>query len=414
MKLSNPTVTIGGQRVVFPITLESGQYVEYEGPGNCCVRNERGEILGRIAPQGEIRALAAGDNAIGFACEGPAEVQARANVTLISQGQPLAGRTPASQVDWGRLSTEYDDPRTLDALDGKQNAWTFNTRPGAKAAFGVTLTVDRATAPPGTAADKPLTIESCESAAGFADTPENKYKQYVYDEQDKGLAAKPGVIATLDPATDIVKTGQASLRYSATSKRGDAAGWCARGERFTTPLNLTGYGRLNCWVYGDAGGESLKLQLRDTSGGWQDMVTPVDFIGWKQVEFPLGEGGQIDLSKVEYLIVFFNGLPPGKTVTCYLDQIQAGRDTGGVHRPAFEINGQPLVFPVTLTTGERLTYGGSGEAVIRGKDGRLRRRCRPEGQPPVLKAGQNQVRFSFDDKATGEFKLRVQAVKEYR
>ena len=218
----------------------------------------------------------------------------------------------------------------------------------------------------------------------------------------------------LERATDPVKVGQGSLRLRATSTRGDAAGWCARARRFSPPLNLAAYSRLALWVYGDAGGESLKLQLRDTRGGWQDLVTPMDFTGWKHLEFPLGDGGRINLAQVEYLIVFFNGVPPGRTVTCYLDGIEASREVGGVRRPAFTINGKPLLFPVALATGERLVYRGSGPGLVCGRDGRVRSRCQPIGQPPVLRPGPNRVRLTFDEKGLGEFRVRLQAVKQYR
>ena len=101
-------------------------------------------------------------------------------------------------------------------------------------------------------------------------------------------------------------------------------------------------------------------------------------------------------------------------MTCYLDEIQAVRDAGGVQRPAFTVNGQRFAFPATLATGERLVYRGGREALIRGRDGQVRRRCRLEGQPPVLKPGPNRVRFSFDDQATPEFSVSAQVVKAYR
>jgi len=140
----------------------------------------------------------------------------------------------------------------------------------------------------------------------------------------------------------------------------------------------------------------------------------VDFTGWRHVEFPLGDGGRISLAQVEYLIVFFNGIPAGRTVSCVLDEIELTCDAGGIRRPAFTIGGQALLFPVTLAAGERLAYAGSGPALVRGRDGQVRTRCTPTGRPPVLRAGTNRVRFGFDDKATGEFCLRLQAAKQYR
>jgi hypothetical protein len=99
VKLSNPTVVIGGQRLVFPVTLESGQFIEYEGPADCRWHDERGAILQRIAPQGCEPKLASGDNPVSFTCDGPAGYSARAQVTVITQGPPLGGPAPGKTPD---------------------------------------------------------------------------------------------------------------------------------------------------------------------------------------------------------------------------------------------------------------------------------------------------------------------------
>jgi hypothetical protein len=94
VKLSNPTVVIGGQQLVFPVALESGQFIEYEGPADCRWHDERGAILQRITPQGAEPQLATGKNPVSFTCDGPAGYNVRAQITLITQGPPLGGPTP--------------------------------------------------------------------------------------------------------------------------------------------------------------------------------------------------------------------------------------------------------------------------------------------------------------------------------
>ena len=53
VRISRPAVVIGGTRIVFPATLESGQFIEYEGPDACLLHDERGAVLKRITPQGD-------------------------------------------------------------------------------------------------------------------------------------------------------------------------------------------------------------------------------------------------------------------------------------------------------------------------------------------------------------------------
>ena len=71
------------------MTLESGQFIEYEGPADCRWHDERGAIIQRITPQGDAPTLASGENPVSFTCDGPAEYNTRANITLITQGPPL-------------------------------------------------------------------------------------------------------------------------------------------------------------------------------------------------------------------------------------------------------------------------------------------------------------------------------------
>ena len=94
VKLRNPAIEIGGRRVVFPVALESGAYIEFESESDCRLYSERGELIGRIQPEGERPLLAAGNNEATFTCEGPDGYRARANVTVISQGEPLGGKRP--------------------------------------------------------------------------------------------------------------------------------------------------------------------------------------------------------------------------------------------------------------------------------------------------------------------------------
>ena len=98
VKLSNPTVVINGQRIMFPVALESGQFIEYEGPADCRWHDERGAIIQQITPQGDAQ-VASGENSVSFTCEGPAEYNTRANVTLITHGPPLGDQSPRKTAE---------------------------------------------------------------------------------------------------------------------------------------------------------------------------------------------------------------------------------------------------------------------------------------------------------------------------
>jgi hypothetical protein len=88
-RLSRPSVTLGGRTVVFPVDLETGQYLELRGPGDCRLYSAKGEFLRDIVPEGEVPVLAAGANELTFRCADTG-CRPRAYVTVISAGdRPL-------------------------------------------------------------------------------------------------------------------------------------------------------------------------------------------------------------------------------------------------------------------------------------------------------------------------------------
>ena len=89
IRLADPAVAVGGSRIVFPVTLESGQYVEMESASDCRLYDARGAMLRKVVPQGEPPRLEAGENRATFSCQGPEGSVARARVTVITQGDPL-------------------------------------------------------------------------------------------------------------------------------------------------------------------------------------------------------------------------------------------------------------------------------------------------------------------------------------
>jgi len=89
VKLANPTIAVGSHKLLFPVTLESGQYIEMESAADCKLYDERGALVQQVTPQGDVPALAPGDNALTFTCGQPEGHAARANVTIITLGEPL-------------------------------------------------------------------------------------------------------------------------------------------------------------------------------------------------------------------------------------------------------------------------------------------------------------------------------------
>lgn len=89
-KLHNPKVTIDGKTVLFPVDIESGCYLEFRSMSDCTLYGPKGETLVQVKPEGEVPELKPGENTLEFACETLPAVNARAYVTAIARGEPLA------------------------------------------------------------------------------------------------------------------------------------------------------------------------------------------------------------------------------------------------------------------------------------------------------------------------------------
>lgn len=88
-RLVRPTIEIGGRRLVFPVEIETGSYLEFEPPRQAVLYGPKGELLRQVEPEGELPLLESGISTIGFQCGAPEGVSARAHVTVFTRGQPL-------------------------------------------------------------------------------------------------------------------------------------------------------------------------------------------------------------------------------------------------------------------------------------------------------------------------------------
>lgn len=83
VKITDPSFEINGSKIVLPIVLESGQYLELELPDHGTIFDERGARMGEIMPKGDIPVMNPGENRLSFSCVVPEGFQVRVKVTVI-------------------------------------------------------------------------------------------------------------------------------------------------------------------------------------------------------------------------------------------------------------------------------------------------------------------------------------------
>jgi hypothetical protein len=85
----NPSIAIGGEKIVFQVRMESGMYLEFGSSADCKLYGSKGEFLKDVSVQGKIPVLNTGNNDISFTCDVPKGINPRVQVTVIGEGKPL-------------------------------------------------------------------------------------------------------------------------------------------------------------------------------------------------------------------------------------------------------------------------------------------------------------------------------------
>ena len=88
-EIKNPSVTLGGKKIVFPVSMKSGQYLEFLGKNSCKMYDTFGRFLKDVPVTDAIPTLAKGKNTIVFSCEATQKTTSRVEVTVIGKGKPL-------------------------------------------------------------------------------------------------------------------------------------------------------------------------------------------------------------------------------------------------------------------------------------------------------------------------------------
>jgi hypothetical protein len=87
--LRQPTLAVNGNTVSFPIELESGCYLEMISAVDCKVYGPKGELKAEVKPESEPPTLDNSSNQVRLEAQTDPGIRLRANVTIITEGQPV-------------------------------------------------------------------------------------------------------------------------------------------------------------------------------------------------------------------------------------------------------------------------------------------------------------------------------------
>ncbi len=228
-----------------------------------------------------------------------------------------------------------------------------------------------------------------------------------------------GVLATLVPSTNQVKSGTWSGLLTATNTRPErTATWASFGRTFTPSLNLGGERALGVWVYGDGQGEVLNFQLRCPAhvvAGTGEHFVLVDFTGWRYFEliepagerhanysWPYGDAYNIyretvDYKQIEKFSVWINNLPANGSVNCFISPVRATPLVKAkIRNPRLTVGNRTLRLPVEMESGSYLEFNSPADCKVFGPDGAFLQDVKISSAVPTLAMGGNQLRFECD------------------
>ena len=87
--LHNPGLTVNGKSIIFPVTLEPGWYLEYEGDGPVRVFDPNGFTKAQMEPRGGAPTIRKGNNKVTFFCDREKDHGETAKCALVTRGEPL-------------------------------------------------------------------------------------------------------------------------------------------------------------------------------------------------------------------------------------------------------------------------------------------------------------------------------------
>jgi len=242
------------------------------------------------------------------------------------------------------------------------------------------------------------------------------------------------VVSIFETVSTKTKGAPLSQCFAATSNYSDTkAAWAMTGKKFNPTLNLTNRG-LGVWIYGDNQGQILNFQLKAPLSysvcAVSEHYVPIDFNGWKYFELieteddraldyrwpyacpevPIATKGEayliyafslyfwsIDYGHIESLNLWYNNLPVGKKIKCYIAPIKAlPLKNVKIKNPTIAIGDMSITFPVELETGSYIEFRSLTDCTVYDAQGEVIKQLKPLGEVPILQAGKNDLAFASD------------------
>lgn len=89
VRIENPSVAINGQKITFPVTMNTGMFLELKSATDCKLYSPAGKVIQEVVPKGNVPVLKSGANELSFSAQTAEKVSTRMRVTVSAEGAPL-------------------------------------------------------------------------------------------------------------------------------------------------------------------------------------------------------------------------------------------------------------------------------------------------------------------------------------
>jgi hypothetical protein len=215
---------------------------------------------------------------------------------------------------------------------------------------------------------------------------------------------------SVEPSSEKTPAGGPAFCYRAENHAKTPSGWCQLTLALPKPLDLKKHRRLGLWIRTEGRGGVLNVQLARTDAR-RDHYIPLENRGWTYLVLdPPEEGRFFDYAwpypftdvmytcsnlydGVSHLHLYYNALPPGAKVACWISRIEALEELPlPLVSPTLEVSGRKLAFPASLKPDEYLEIDSRGKCRHFDRDGALLGQVAPQGVLR-LNPGDNRVKF---------------------
>jgi Carbohydrate binding domain (family 11) len=213
--------------------------------------------------------------------------------------------------------------------------------------------------------------------------------------------------------------------------------WFRIEKKFKPWLDINKNQALGVWIKGDGNEQLLNFRIESpqhlSHGAHGDHFIKIDFKGWKYFELVEIESSNysdyiwpdsgffvydsyrhtVQFNNVNKLQLWYNNLPVDKEVSCLIGTIKAiPMVPVTITNPAISIGDDKLIFPVKMESGMYIEFISQNDCKLYGSKGEFIKDIDIKGSIPVLKHGENEIKYTFIDKGKVNSRAQITVISE--